>query len=154
MSGLLSGPMLSGIRKEAEVSDFPRPIAGGNTGDGLPLVLGDDTVVGDLFTGASAAHVLDWDGDGQHEIIASGGNGGIYSYRIVDSMADGPQGTERESQSVERLRGSRAGGAISIPPSPLIPDHPIDAPHLPHLPRFFACHPEPANTTGDEPPSS
>ena len=70
------------------MSDFPRPIAGGNTGDGLPLVLGDDTVVGDLFTGASAAHVLDWDGDGQHEIVASGGNGDIYSYRIVDTLAD------------------------------------------------------------------
>ena len=44
------------------MSDFPRAIAGGNSGDGSPLVLGDDSVVGDLFTGASAAHVLDWDG--------------------------------------------------------------------------------------------
>ncbi len=80
------------------MSDFPRPIAGGNAGDGLPLVLGDDTVVGDLFTGASAAHVLDWDGDGQHEIVASGGNGGIYSYRIVDSMADGTPIVDRGMQ--------------------------------------------------------
>ncbi|MEE3264138.1 MAG: hypothetical protein VX290_14950, partial [Candidatus Latescibacterota bacterium] len=80
------------------MSDFPRPIAGGNAGDGLPLVLGDDSVVGDLFTGASAAHVLDWDGDGQHEIVASGGNGDIYSYRIVDFLADGTPIVDRGMQ--------------------------------------------------------
>jgi hypothetical protein len=29
------------------------------------------------------------DGDGQREIVASGGNGNNYSYRIVDALADG-----------------------------------------------------------------
>lgn len=80
------------------MSDFPRRIAGGNRGDGSPLVLGDDTVVGDLFTGASATHVVDWDGDGQREIVASGGNGDIYSYRFVDTLADGTPIVDRGLQ--------------------------------------------------------
>ena len=47
------------------MTDFPRPLAGDNAGDGSPLVLGDDSVVGDLFTAATSVHVVDWDGDGQ-----------------------------------------------------------------------------------------
>ena len=80
------------------MNDFPRAIAGGNSGDGSPLVLGDDSVVGDLFTGASAAHVLDWDGDGQIEVVASGGNGNIYSYKIIDSLPDGTPVVDRGLQ--------------------------------------------------------
>ena len=80
------------------MSDFPRPIRGGNDGDGSPLVLGDENVIGDLFTGGSAAHVVDWSGDGQRQIVASGGNGDIYSYRIVDSLVDGTPIVDRGLQ--------------------------------------------------------
>ena len=80
------------------MADFPRPIAGANTGDGSPLVVGDDRVVGDLFTGASCVHVLDWDGDGRCQLVASGGNGDIYSYSFVDSLADGTPMVDRGLQ--------------------------------------------------------
>ena len=68
------------------MSEFPRPVAGSNAGDGSPLVLGDETATGDLFTGAREVHVVDWDGDGEREIVASGGNGEINSFRIVDFL--------------------------------------------------------------------
>ena len=80
------------------MTEFPRPIAGNNSGDGSPLVLGDENVVGDLYAGASAVHVLEWDADGQREVVASGGNGNIYSYRIVDKMTDGTPIVDRGLQ--------------------------------------------------------
>ena len=80
------------------MSAFPRPIAGSNSGDGSPLVLGDESVVGDLFTGGSQVQVLDWDGDGEREIVASGGNGDIYSYKIIDAIADGTPIVDRGLQ--------------------------------------------------------
>ena len=80
------------------MTDFPRPLAGDNAGDGSPLVLGDDSVVGDLFTAATSVHVVDWDGDGQPEIVASGGNGDIYSYNIIDSLVDGTPIVDRGLQ--------------------------------------------------------
>jgi hypothetical protein len=67
---------------------FPQPIAGNNSGDGSPLVLGDESVIGDLFAGGSAVQVVDWDADGEREVVVSGGNGDIYSYKIIDAIAD------------------------------------------------------------------
>ena len=84
MSGLLSG-----IRKEAEVSDFPRPIAGGNAGDGLPLVLGDDTTDVDAFEAARAlraggtidALAVAVSGDAPEPLLA------LADYRLADPAA-------------------------------------------------------------------
>ena len=80
------------------MSEFPRPVAGSNAGDGSPLVLGDETATGDLFTGAREVHVVDWDGDGEREIVASGGNGEINSFRIVDFLSDGTPLVDRGLQ--------------------------------------------------------
>jgi hypothetical protein len=80
------------------MTKFPRPIAGNNSGDGSPLVLGDESVIGDLFTGSGPVQVLDWDADGEREIVATGGNGDIYSYKIVGSIADGTPIVDRGLQ--------------------------------------------------------
>jgi hypothetical protein len=69
------------------MSEFPRPIEGGNSGDGSPLVVGDENVVGDLFCPEGQIHLLDWDGDGERELVISGGE--IFAYKFVDSMPDG-----------------------------------------------------------------
>ena len=87
------------------MTKFPRPIAGNNSGDGSPLVLGDESVIGDLFTGSGPVQVLDWDADGEREIVATGGNGDIYSYKIVGSIADGTPIVDR---GLEWGRVSRA----------------------------------------------
>ena len=71
------------------MTGFPRPIEGGNSGDGSPLVLGDPDVIGDMFAGSSSVHVLDFDGDGERELVVSGGIGDIYSFKFVDSLPDG-----------------------------------------------------------------
>ena len=71
------------------MSEFPRPVEGGNSGDGSPLVLGDDDVIGDLFCASWTVHVLDWDGDGERELVCSGGTGDVYAFKFVDSMPDG-----------------------------------------------------------------
>ena len=39
------------------MTTFPHPIPAGNAGDGSPLVLGDENVIGDLFAGGSAVKV-------------------------------------------------------------------------------------------------
>lgn len=69
------------------MSEFPRPIDGGNSGDGSPLVVGDENVIGDLFCPEGQIHLLDWDGDGERELVISGGE--IFAYKFVDSMPDG-----------------------------------------------------------------
>ena len=42
------------------MTTYPHPIPASNAGDGSPLVLGDESVIGDLFAGGSAVKVLDW----------------------------------------------------------------------------------------------
>ena len=54
------------------MSEFPRPVEGNNSGDGAPLVVGDENAIGDLFTPESQVHLLDWDGDGARELVISG----------------------------------------------------------------------------------
>ena len=71
------------------MDDFPRPIEGGNSGDGSPLVLGDEQAIGDLFVAAWSAHIVDWDADGQRELVCSGGTGDIYSFKFIDTLPDG-----------------------------------------------------------------
>ena len=70
------------------MSEFPRPIEGGNSGDGQPLRLGDGNKIGDLFSAPATVHILDWDGDGEREVVASIRTGDIYTFRFVDSMPD------------------------------------------------------------------
>lgn len=69
------------------MSEFPRPIEGGNSGDGSPLVLGDENIVGDLYCPEHLVHLIDWDGDGERELVISGGE--ISVFKLVDSMPDG-----------------------------------------------------------------
>jgi hypothetical protein len=69
---------------------YPHPIEGSNVGDGSPLVLGTEDIVADLHTPCDptvTVHVLDWDGDGQQEMVCSGND--IFSYKFVDSLPDG-----------------------------------------------------------------
>ena len=53
--------------------NFPSPAVAGNSGNGDPLILGDQDAIGDLFTPGSALEILDWDGDGNAELVSSGG---------------------------------------------------------------------------------
>ena len=72
------------------MTEFPRPIEGSNAGDGSPLVLGDENRIGDLHCACdptTTVHVLDWDGDGEAELIGSGND--IYVHKFVDALADG-----------------------------------------------------------------
>ena len=71
------------------MSEFPRPIDRGNSGYGQPLCLGDENVIGDLFCAFSTIHILDWDGDGEREVVASDGTGNICAFKFADSMPDG-----------------------------------------------------------------
>ncbi|MYB50015.1 MAG: hypothetical protein F4X72_12245, partial [Dehalococcoidia bacterium] len=80
------------------MTTFPRPIQAGNAGDGSPLVLGDENVIGDLFAGGSAVRVLDWDADGEPEVVVTGGNGDIYSYKFIGEIADGTPIVDRGLQ--------------------------------------------------------
>ena len=80
------------------MTTFPRPIQAGNAGDGSPLVLGDESVIGDLFAGGSAVRVLDWDADGEPEVVVTGGNGDIYSYKFIGEIADGTPIVDRGLQ--------------------------------------------------------
>ena len=48
------------------MSNYPRPIEAGNDGDGSPLVLGDEQLIGDLHSPCdptNVVHVFDCDGD-------------------------------------------------------------------------------------------
>ena len=66
---------------------YPKPIECGNSGAGAPLTLGDPESIGDLFLPAGAPILLDWDSDGKVEMVDSGH--GIFSWRFVDTIADG-----------------------------------------------------------------
>ena len=69
------------------MTDFPRPIEGGNEGDGMPLLLGDPDQIGDLYAGGGGVAVLDWDGDGTNEVVVVGQE--LFTYRLTDRLADG-----------------------------------------------------------------
>ena len=72
------------------MSDFPQPIEGDNSGYGSPLVLGDESQIGDLHAPCdptTTVHVLDWDGDGERELVCSGND--IYVHKFVDALPDG-----------------------------------------------------------------
>ena len=78
------------------MSTYPRPIEAGNSGDGSPLVLGDEGVIGDLHAPCdptSTVHVLDWDGDGEPELVTSGND--IFAHKFVDTLADGTPVVDR-----------------------------------------------------------
>ena len=78
------------------MSEYPRPIEGGNSGDGSPLMLGDEGVIGDLHAPCdptSTVHVLDWDGDGEPELVTSGND--IFAHKFVDILADGTPVVDR-----------------------------------------------------------
>ena len=78
------------------MSEYPRPIEGGNSGDGSPLMLGDEGVIGDLHAPCdptSTVHVLDWDGDGDPELVTSGND--IFAHKFVDTLADGTPVVDR-----------------------------------------------------------
>ena len=80
------------------MTTFPHPIPASNAGDGSPLVLGDDNVVADLYVGGSAVQVLDWDADGEREVVVTAGNGNICSYKFIGSIADGTPIVDRGLQ--------------------------------------------------------
>ncbi len=66
---------------------YPQALEHGNSGAGTPLRLGQPDMVGDLFLPAGYPLVLDWDGDGIHELIDSGD--GICTWRFSSAIADG-----------------------------------------------------------------
>ena len=72
------------------MTDYPRPIEASNAGDGSPLVLGDEGRIGDLHAACdptSTVHVLDWNGDGQGELVCSGND--VFAHRFIDALPDG-----------------------------------------------------------------
>ena len=75
------------------MTDFPRPIEGGNDGDGMPLLLGDPDQIGDLYAGGGGVAVLDWDGDGTNEVVVVGQE--LFTYRLTDTLADGTPVVDR-----------------------------------------------------------
>ena len=99
------------------MTTFPHPIPAGNAGDGSPLVLGDENVIGDLFAGGSAVKVLDWDADGEPEVVVTGGNGDIYSYKFIGEIADGTPSSTAASGGAwchgpsTETKGTRASSA-------------------------------------------
>lgn len=78
------------------MSGYPRPIEGANGGDGSSLVLGAEDAIGDLHAPCdptTTVHVLDWDGDGEKELVCSGND--IFSYKFVDALPDGTPVVDR-----------------------------------------------------------
>ena len=69
------------------MNNYPKAIEGGNSGDGSPLVLGDPQSIGDLFLESGNPILLDWDGDGRTELVASGD--GVFTWCFADTIADG-----------------------------------------------------------------
>ena len=66
------------------MANFPSQSVGGNSGNGDPLILGDQDAIGDLFTPGSALEILDWDGDGKSELVSSGGTGDITVFKYLE----------------------------------------------------------------------
>ena len=81
------------------MAEYPRPIESCNAGDGSPLVLGDENQIGDMHSPndpTSTVHVVDWNGDGEPELVCSGNE--IYVYRFIDALSDGTPIVDRGMQ--------------------------------------------------------
>ena len=69
------------------MANYPQVIEAGNEGNGAPLTLGDPNRRGDLFVQNGYIAVLDWDGDGHHELVDTGA--GLFTFKFVGRSADG-----------------------------------------------------------------
>ena len=100
------------------MNNFPRPIEGGNTGDGSPLLAGGEGYIGDLYCYEGTINFVDWDGDGERELVLSGSD--IFSYKIIDSLPDGTPIVDRgmrwgemaRDQHINDVDGGITGGVI------------------------------------------
>ena len=81
---------------------FPRPVEGGNSGDGSPLRLGDPGAFGDAFLVNGSPHLIDWNGDGRLELVDSGG--AVFSYGFEEPFADGTPVLDRGERWGEMSR--------------------------------------------------
>ena len=75
---------------------YPRAIEGSNIGDGSPLVLGDETLVSNMHAPCdptSTIHVLDWDCDGEMEMLSTGND--MYSHKFINFLDDGTPVVDR-----------------------------------------------------------
>ena len=81
------------MTEQAETTKFPLPIEAGNSGDGSPLTLGDRKSSGDAFLKGGNVTLVDWDGDGQLELIDS--TSALFAYRFIGAMADGTPSVDR-----------------------------------------------------------
>ena len=79
------------------MSGYPRPIEGGNHWGRIASWYSvTQGIIGDLHAPCdptSTIHVLDWDGDGEPELVASGND--IFAYKFVDTLADGTPVVDR-----------------------------------------------------------
>lgn len=75
------------------MAEFPRPIEAGNEGDGSPLTLGSPGLIGDLFLQNGTVTLLDWDGDGEVELVDSGS--ALFTFRFTGAIADGTPTVDR-----------------------------------------------------------
>ena len=81
---------------------FPRPVEGGNSGDGSPLRLGDSAAAGDAFLANGNPHLVDWNGDGRLELVDSGG--AVFVYGFEEPFADGTPVLDRGQRWGEMSR--------------------------------------------------
>ena len=81
---------------------FPRPVEGGNSGDGSPLRLGDSAAAGDAFLANGNPHLVDWNGDGRLELVDSGGT--VFVYGFEETLADGTPVLDRGQRWGEMSR--------------------------------------------------
>lgn len=72
--------------------DFPCSIEAGNAGDGQPLTLNDPEQLADLWVYCSGSGyllvtIMDWDGDGDNELIGSSAD--VFTFKPTGSLPDG-----------------------------------------------------------------
>ena len=75
---------------------YPRSIEGSNIGNGSPLVLGDESLVSHMHAPCdptATIHVLDWDGDGEMELLSTGND--MYSHKFIEFLDDGTPVVDR-----------------------------------------------------------
>ena len=81
------------MTERSETTVFPLPIEAGNGGDGSPLTLGDRELSGAAFLKGGSVTLVDWDGDGQLELIDS--TSALFAYHFTGAMADGTPSVDR-----------------------------------------------------------
>ena len=69
------------------MAECPCPVEFGNRGDGAPLTLGDPNVVGDLFAQNGTVTIVDWDGEGEAQLVDSGS--AVFTFRFTGALSDG-----------------------------------------------------------------